>query len=151
MRRRWRAFRELSANDRRFTILATLGLPFVQLGLEGLGAKRLIRWLERTLPPAGAPLGEEPELVAGARRAESLIGSVARGGLVRVTCLRQAIALWWLLRRRRIACEIKLGVRRADDKVLAHAWVESGPIRLGAMPDAGEPFEAFDAAFSDVA
>ena len=42
-------------------------------------------------------------------------------------CLVQAVAATWMLRRRRIASTLYLGVaKNADGQVNAHAWVRSG-------------------------
>jgi hypothetical protein len=147
---RWRKLRGLSPADRRFVIGAGLGLPLVELGLRLLGPRRLIALLERALPAAGSPLGERDDEVAAARRAERLIGSAASGSPFRATCLRRAIALWWVLRRRGVACEVRLGVRRENGRVLAHSWVASGPVVLGEGDDQGRRFAAFEGAFGGV-
>ena len=39
-------------------------------------------------------------------------------------CLSQSLALLWLLRRAGHEGEIKIGVKPADGRMLAHAWVE---------------------------
>jgi hypothetical protein len=40
------------------------------------------------------------------------------------TCLPRSLTLWWLLRRRGIESELRLGVRKDGDSIVAHAWVE---------------------------
>jgi Transglutaminase-like superfamily len=40
-----------------------------------------------------------------------------------VTCLPRSLTLWWLLRRRGVASELRIGVRRDGECIVAHAWV----------------------------
>lgn len=40
------------------------------------------------------------------------------------TCLRQALAVHWLLRRRGLQPELRFGVDRIDNAPDMHAWVE---------------------------
>ena len=50
------------------------------------------------------------------------------------TCLTQALALKWMLTRRRIACRLRIGVRHEPGGAFAaHAWLEtaSGGVILG--------------------
>lgn len=42
----------------------------------------------------------------------------------RTNCLEQSLVLWWLLRRRGIAADLKIGARKAANRFEAHAWVE---------------------------
>ena len=53
------------------------------------------------------------------------------------TCLVQALAADAILRRRGLACELRIGVRARDDSTVpieAHAWVEcDGAVAIGAI------------------
>jgi hypothetical protein len=59
-----------------------------------------------------------------AQRLARLVSIAANHGPYRATCLRQSLALWWLLRRRRIPAELRIGVRKEQGELQAHAWVE---------------------------
>ena len=48
----------------------------------------------------------------------------SRRGPYAATCLRRSLALWWLLQRRRLPAEVRIGVARDEGRVHAHAWVE---------------------------
>ena len=39
-------------------------------------------------------------------------------------CLSRSLTLWWLLRRRGIESQLRLGVRKGEQGLDAHAWVE---------------------------
>ncbi len=60
------------------------------------------------------------------------------------TCLQRSLTLWWLLRRRRIAADLRIGVAQADGELRAHAWVEHAGIVLNDDADVGSRFAAFD-------
>jgi hypothetical protein len=92
------------------------------VALRLLGLKRwqatLARWTrtaargERTIPSAA--IREAPRLVhAAARR---IVGADC--------CLPESLVLWALLRRRGLNPQLRLGVRRCDARLQAHAWVE---------------------------
>ena len=138
---RWLRYRELPKRERRFALAVFLAFPLVELGLRLLGTRRLLGLLERLLPrPVQSLPGSGSEL-AEAVAASRLIDAVARGHLVPFTCLRRAVLLWWVLRRRGIQCAIRFGVRRRDgSEVHAHAWIESGEVVLEHSEDVESEF-----------
>ena len=64
------------------------------------------------------------------------------------TCLEESLALWWLLGRQGIATELRIGVRKHDEKFEAHAWVERAGAALNEPESLHEHYVAFDAALS---
>jgi hypothetical protein len=60
-----------------------------------------------------------------------MIGVAAAHHLYPMRCLPRAVALRWALAGLGVAAELKIGVRRAGDGFLAHAWVEAGGRPLG--------------------
>lgn len=50
--------------------------------------------------------------------------AAARHHLYPMRCLPRALCLRWLLGRHGIAAELRIGVRRGEDRLDAHAWVE---------------------------
>lgn len=87
------------------------------------------RWLA---PRLGKPMTESPAAITEAeRRLASRISwavqSVATHVPFGFACLPQAMAAKWMLRRRRLASTIYLGVARPDEvKFTAHAWLRAG-------------------------
>ena len=53
----------------------------------------------------------------------------------RSSCLRQSAALAWLLRRRGITTNLRIGVAREEGNILAHSWLESGEGKLFGLSD----------------
>jgi len=60
----------------------------------------------------------------------------------RAKCLEQALAAKMMLRRRKIANELYLGVKQEENKMLAHAWLQcekpEGYVRLACFEDRWE-------------
>ncbi|HEX5437350.1 MAG TPA: lasso peptide biosynthesis B2 protein [Gemmatimonadaceae bacterium] len=80
---------------------------------------------------AGDSLPAEP-LDPRAYRLALAVGRAAEHGLFRPLCLVRAVALHRLLEARQIrGSRIRIGVRQAGGRFLAHAWVEHGAVVLG--------------------
>lgn len=110
-------------------------LTLTRLGLRGLGFRRWQRLLSRLTPaaPGGVEIGES--LLDRCRAMARVEQSVARRLPFQSNCLDQSVALWWMLRRRGVAAEIRIGGRKEAANFEAHAWVEAGRHRL---PDGDE-------------
>lgn len=53
-----------------------------------------------------------------------MIAAAARRWPLKATCLPQSFALWWHLRELGIDSELRIGVKKNDGRLDAHAWVE---------------------------
>lgn len=109
--------------------LATLLVP-VHVSLLLFGYARTKYWLDCS---GGSKARREatPREFEGARNLVKLASIAGRHGLVNATCLRQSLLVYFLLRCKGLAPEIKLGVRRQAGTFDAHAWVELDDIVLG--------------------
>ena len=58
------------------------------------------------------------------QRHQHFVKLAARNHLYPMTCLRQALALKALLGGQGIVTNLRFGVRKENDKLLAHAWLE---------------------------
>jgi len=63
------------------------------------------------------------------------------------TCLEKSLALWWLLGRQGIACEVRIGARKQGGKFEAHAWLERDGVAINEPQQEHRHYAAFDAAF----
>lgn len=79
-----------------------------------------------------------------------MVQAAARRTLGGATCLEQSLALWWLLGRRGIASELRVGVRKDGEKFEAHAWVECCGVALGGAEGEHAHYAAFDAALASL-
>lgn len=123
---RWRS---LTWGERRLLLGLVMGLPVIAGMLRVLGVFRTRRWLERASSKAGSREADPGNLRAAERLAE-LAAIAGRRGPITITCLRQALLVYWLLRRRGFAPELKIGMRSQGGVVDGHAWVELGGLPL---------------------
>lgn len=99
-------------------------MPMLAAALNLFGFKRVQAALKRW-SRADAVAFEQTRM-RDVRQAAILVNAVADRGLYKANCLKRSLALWWLLRRRGIETELRIGVRRGDEGFLAHAWIEYG-------------------------
>ncbi|MFN3310267.1 MAG: lasso peptide biosynthesis B2 protein [Thermomonas sp.] len=132
---RWWA---LPARERRLFPFLLLMLALVSLGLSLLGYRRMLALVERL----GHCRQRHPATAAElehARRLAGLLAIAGRRGLP-ATCLRQALLLHLLLRRRGLASQLLLGLRREGGLPAMHAWVELEGTSLDPSPLEHAPF-----------
>lgn len=126
--------RRLNALQWRQLTMAAWLLPVIDVSLRarGYGATRewLDAWATRSRHGSGPPAtdGMPPECHWLAQS----VGIAARRSLWPTSCLRQALALRFLLARRGIETRLHIGVKSGGDGFGAHAWVEyQGEILIG--------------------
>ena len=132
-------FIALSRPERRTLLAAIVLLPLVWLGLQCFGLRRLQLWLQRPTPTTGASLSTD-EIA----RIAALVNSAASLAPIPATCLTRSLLLGWMLRRRGVASQLRIGVRMNQGKLDAHAWVEYEGVPINDQPDVGKQFAAFD-------
>ena len=123
MGRAWRQWRALPARERRELLWLAVLQPAISLALRLRGYRRMHDWLERHSRPANPHTATTDEL-ADAQRTAELAAIAGRRGPVATTCLRQALAIYWVLRRRGLQPQVRFGVDRIGATPDMHAWVE---------------------------
>jgi hypothetical protein len=126
-----RRFLGLSHDDRWVLTRAFVGLGVVEVALRVLGFQRTMRLIDRrrpgtaALPPAA---GVEPnaEQLQRARRYAAWVATAARHHVVRARCLHRSLLLHHWLRCEGLPSRLRIGVRKIDGALNAHAWVELG-------------------------
>jgi hypothetical protein len=149
MLRRLDQLRALASWERRLLVRLVLLLPAIGAALRMLGFKRTRDLLARLAGPQHdrQPAGTD-SANDRAQRIARLVAIAAHHGLYRATCLRQSLALWWLLRRRHIPAELRIGVRKDGGELQAHAWVELAGQPVNDAPDVAERLAPFDGSLS---
>jgi hypothetical protein len=125
----WRTFSRLTGHERRIVLEAATGLIATWVGLRLVGFRRWKGVLQWTAPrkPAATSVNNSHRTVADVLRMEE---AAARNLFFSTNCLEQSLVLWWLLRRRGIAADLRIGARKGEQRFEAHAWVEFRGIAL---------------------
>jgi hypothetical protein len=118
MMRKWHKFKAMSWSEQRLFVLALLLLPGIDLALRFLGYRRTHGLLARFIPHPSVQDNLSPGAI------NRVVRRASQNGFYRATCLRQSLLLWWLLRRRGVICDIKIGTALDARGFVAHAWVE---------------------------
>jgi hypothetical protein len=131
----WQKFWRLSGYERGVALEAASGLAATWLGLRLAGFRRWKNLLTRLTPVASATSRQQ----ASSQREPAAViarmaAAAARSLFFGTNCLEQSLVLWWLLRRRGIAAELRIGARKESQRFEAHAWVE---VDSAVLNDAG--------------
>ena len=94
-------------------------VTFADLALKVLGLRRAVRLTRWAAGPADGSSPEAQSLVAETAHRVAIAAAFYPG---RAQCLEQSLALYFLLRRRGLAVELRIGVQAFP--FAAHAWVE---------------------------
>ncbi len=132
-------FRALSWPEQKVLLTAMLLLPLFWAGLRVLGLSRFQAWFVRSPLIAQMPPPFEEMTAIGA-----LVNIAANHAPGPATCLTRSLLLIWLLRRRGVRGELRIGVQLAQGKLDAHAWVEYAGKPINDAPDVAERFAAFN-------
>jgi hypothetical protein len=140
----WRRFRGLTGQERGALIRSAVLLPLIALGLRLLGFRRLQVILAKLAPDHESAFdgrsGSTRDVVQVVVR---MVAAASREGLVHGNCLEQSLTLWWLLRRRDVPVQLRIGVQKQGDQFQAHAWVELAGTVLNDRDDAHQEYTAF--------
>jgi hypothetical protein len=141
----WRAFWRLNGYARGLVLEAAAALLATWLGLRLAGFRRwkaVLAWFVPGLSVLGRASG--PAAADSARAIARLQQAAASHLFFRANCLEQSLTLWWLLRRRGIAAELRVGARKDAGRFEAHAWVEFEGAILNDAGDEHLHFVPFD-------
>jgi len=131
-------FLALTAPERRTFLAAMALLPLFWVGLRILGLQRLQTRLQRNPLPVAATLTPIEFTRLGA-----LVNSAAHHALGPANCLTRSLYLWWLLRRRGVDTQLRIGVRLTAGALDAHAWVEYAGAPINDRLDVSADFAPF--------
>lgn len=99
------------------------------------------RWVRRALEAPSGSQGDVAEAKRLARIADAVADRMPFGG----RCLQRSLVLIWLLRRRGIAGQMRIGVLKGADQMAAHAWVEVAGEPVNDTPGHCAAFVVFEA------
>ena len=119
-------------------LTAAAYMPIFWLGLRLLGLPRFQARLERARKLI-CPVIALPEI----KELGELVNIAARHTLGSHTCLTRSLLLGWLLQRRGVQSELRIGVRFTQGALDAHAWVECEGVPVNDRPDVSTQFASF--------
>jgi len=125
---RLRRFNALPRPARGLFLRALVLLPLVTLLLRLRGFRAAQRILRARLGSPGDAGAAADDL---ARSASRMVAAAARHAIFPATCLERSLVLWWLLARRGVASQLRIGVRKSGETFEAHAWVERHGAAVG--------------------
>jgi hypothetical protein len=122
----WRRFRSLTGTERRIVLEAAAALAATSLGMRVAGSNFCKAALARAgrMATGSANAANRATDIEAANRLARLQSATARRLMFRATCLDRSLALCWMLKRRGMPAELRIGARKAANRLEAHAWVE---------------------------
>lgn len=146
---RFRRFSSLERSAQEVFLRAMVLLPLVTLSLRWRGFRATQSSLKLLLSdshpePDPALMSKDAVLTA------HMVNAADRHGLVHPSCLAKSLTLWWLLARQGISSHLRIGIRKENEKMEAHAWVERDGAALNEADEHHHHYSAFDAAFSSL-
>jgi transglutaminase superfamily protein len=143
-------YRELNPEARKLFHRAAVMLPCVALSLHLRGFKKTAEALEKKLSSSVSlrPQTENPATLA--QLASHMVKAAGRYGILRPSCLAESLTLWFLLKQRGVAADLRIGVRKTAQKFEAHAWVEYAGAALNQTEEQHLHYAAFDGSLADL-
>jgi hypothetical protein len=141
----WHRFRNLSGGQRRDFFRALYLLPLAGVLVCIRDFQNLQRSLASHPERKHDTACDSSSHLQEARSAAHMIHAASRYGLARGNCLSRSLALCWLLQRRGIAAELRVGGKKNGDAFEAHAWVEVAGVAVNDGEDVGSRYARFDA------
>jgi hypothetical protein len=141
----------MDADARGIFLRATAVLPVISISLKMRGFGATQEFLLRSFPIAPQTSQQDSIHVVGALKRTELTSRMVNAAIGHVwrasTCLEKSLALWWLLGRQGIACEVRIGARKRGGKFEAHAWLERDGVAINEPQQEHRHYAAFDATF----
>lgn len=136
----------LSWAERWFALKCIFLLQAVSISIRWFGFNPVYSWLKRRGQGFSLQTENKPEFADQAAYVGALVGVANRRiPSLAVSCLPESMTVWWLLRRRGIASDLRLGIRRSDDRLDGHAWVEINSRVVSGDPNVAQDFIPLDA------
>ena len=126
--------------QRRTLVAAWLWLPLFWIGLRTFGLERFQSHIQRNPIAArqASPMQQNDVLALA-----EAVNIAARHTPFHTTCLTRSLLLYWLLRRRGVSSELRIGVNLSSGTLKAHAWVECAGQPVNDRTDIADVFKPF--------
>jgi len=141
LRRKLAKLARLGLADRWLLLRAATWLLAVDLGLRILGFARMRDLLASRGRACATPHGDAASW-AHVERTAKAVSVAAWHHLYPMKCVVRSLTLQHLLSRQGIASDLRIGVRKEDDRYGTHAWIECGGRPLAEAEDVSRRFAA---------
>lgn len=128
----------LSWAERKVLLASATLLPIVWIILRAQGLNATLAAGDRSRAGRATP----STLPAG--RMAALVAAAGSHIPFPSTCLTRSLVLLWLMRRRGMHAELRIGVCLAEGRLEAHAWLESEGRPLNSSPEVCSRYRAFE-------
>jgi Transglutaminase-like superfamily len=147
----WHKFWRKSGYERGIALEAAATLTATWAGLRIAGYRRWRNLLAQFLPATNrqtlsANLSDSKIHQQSTLTIARMEAAAARHLPFSTNCLEQSLALWWLLKRRGIPADLRIGVRKNAGSFEAHAWVEANGTVLNEPGDQHTHFVPLESA-----
>jgi Transglutaminase-like superfamily len=139
MQAKWQRLRQLSAKDWEIVGQVLWLLPWVSFRIRRLGFKQTKAQLTECVPCHDAHKLPPSEIARITNSMAHYLGA---------NCLTRSLVLWRLLKCRSIESQLRFGIRKENQILFAHAWVELNGVVLNDRPDIDQIYEPITV-FSD--
>jgi Transglutaminase-like superfamily len=154
----WKLLHRFSRLDHRSRALFLRGVVLISLvsislrfrgfrATQGTLRRRLRATVNSAASSKSAPLPVSDDVA----RIVRMMQAATRHSFGSPNCLEVSLVLWYLLNRRGMPSAIRIGTRKIDGRLEAHAWVERNGVALNEFDQAHLHYAPFDAAFSSLA
>jgi hypothetical protein len=125
-------FRSLRRSDLKPLARAWISLAYIEFALRFRSFQRVLDEADSSQPTS---VVAQPVEFARARAYARWIDMAARHHVVPARCLHRSLVLHRWLRYEGLPSALRIGVRKKDDGISAHAWVELGGEIINDRPD----------------
>jgi Transglutaminase-like superfamily len=147
---RLRRYRALDAESRTLFWRAVRLLPQVTLSLRLRGYAKTEASLRSRARSHPEDIVAERDVALRIEKTSRMVRAASRCGSLRATCLAQSLALWFLLQQQNISSAIKIGVRKRNTRLEAHAWVERDGVTLNETDEVHQHYAPFEREFANI-
>lgn len=144
-----RRFSALERPAQALFLRALMVLPLVGLSLKFRGFEATRSTLRKILSPATRQ-ADSDSLNKQIALTAHMVNAADRHGLVHPSCLVKSLTMWWLLGRKGITSQLRVGIRKESGNFEAHAWVEREGMALNEPEERHHHYAAFDAALASL-